>query len=210
MSDDFHSKDQVVILTASLALNSAKDGPLFKLSLQPLKLDLPHRLDRRFGSDRFLELIIPSLYTKEVKAISKGNESVVIDSIHNWLVEGHHILLGRVWRSFFVKQATPKKIYKDDTLKPETVTILQERVYLFAEDGNDFLRTEGTQSVPPRLQANTSRTKMKREHLLDWLLQISQHEKNRQQSIFKLFSRIALGAHIPQFSKVNTTLLTLY
>ncbi|TGJ84959.1 hypothetical protein E0Z10_g3795 [Xylaria hypoxylon] len=194
MSDHFRSADQVVVLTASLAINnSAKIGPLFKLNLQPLRLDLPHRLDRRFGSDRFLELIMPSPYTKEIKALSKGSESLVIDAIHNWLVEGPHFLLGRSWRSFGTKQATPKKIHKDDTLRPETRTILQERIYLFAENGNDFIRAGATQSVSPKLESTNAHTKMKREHLLNWLLQIQQTPKNQGQSVYKLFSRIALG-----------------
>ncbi|KAI1114849.1 hypothetical protein F5Y14DRAFT_450706 [Nemania sp. NC0429] len=193
MSDHFRMTDQIVVLTASLSLNAAKVGPLFKLSLQPLRLDLPHRLDRRFGSDRFLELLIPSSNSKDLKALSRGNESAVIRAIQTWLIEGPHFLLGRVWRSFCIKQATPKKIYKDDTLRPETITILQERIYLFAEDGNDFILTEVKPSISPKLQTTTSHTKMKREHLLEWLLQIQQNEKNRKQSVYKLFSRIALG-----------------
>lgn len=119
ISDSFRSTDQVVVLTASLALSSARAGPLFKLTLQPLRLDLPHRLDRRFGSDRFLELIIPSPYTKDVKNLSKGNHSAIIDSIHNWLVKDSHVLLGRTWKSFCTKPATPKKLHKDDTLDPK-------------------------------------------------------------------------------------------
>ncbi|KAI0909643.1 hypothetical protein F4823DRAFT_624761 [Ustulina deusta] len=193
MSDHFRSTNQVVVLTASLALSKKKVGPLFELSLHPLRLDLPHRLDRRFGSDRFLELIMPSPHTKETKALSKGNESAIIDSIHNWLAESSHFLLGRSWKSFGTKQATPKKIHKDDTLRPETQTIMQERVYLFAEDGNDFLRAEVTQCVSPKLESSNTHTKMKREHLLDWLLQIQQNKKNQEQSMYKLFSRITLG-----------------
>ncbi|KAI3336350.1 hypothetical protein HD806DRAFT_527959 [Xylariaceae sp. AK1471] len=188
MSDHFRSTDRVVILTASLALNPSKDGPLFKLSLQPLKLDLPHRLDRRFGSDRFLEIIIPSTYSRDMKKYEPA-----IDIIHNWLVRGVHVVVGRIWSSFYTKQALPKKIHKDDTLKPEVVTILQERIYLFAEDGNDFRRAEATQSVSPRLELSSSHTKMKRRHLLDWLLQIQQNRENQKQSVCKLFSRIALG-----------------
>ncbi|KAI8951653.1 hypothetical protein F4801DRAFT_278187 [Xylaria longipes] len=193
MSDGFRSTDQVVVLTASLTFNSVKAGPLFTLTLLPLRLDLPHRLDRRFGSDRFLELIMPSPYTRDIRNLSKGNESVVIDSIHNWLVKDSHVLLGRIWKSFCTKQATPKKLHKDDTLRPETVTILQERIYLFAENGTDFLHAAATQSVSPKFESSNSHTKMEREHLLDWLLQIQQNEKNRKQSVYKLFSRIALG-----------------
>ncbi|KAI1422822.1 hypothetical protein F5Y12DRAFT_716955 [Xylaria sp. FL1777] len=193
ISGHFRSTDQVVVLTASLDLNSEKAGPLFNLSLQPLKLDLPHRLDRRFGSDRFLELIIPSPHTKKIKELSKGNETAIIDSIHSWLVESSHFLLGRSWRSFGTKQAASKKMHKDDVLKPEIETIMQERIYLFAEDGNDFLRAEIAQSISPKLEASNAHTKMKRENLLEWLLQIQQNKENREQSVYKLFSRITLG-----------------
>ncbi|KAI1739787.1 hypothetical protein F4680DRAFT_448782 [Xylaria scruposa] len=193
MSDAFCSPDQVVVLTATLTLNPAKAGPLFNLTLQPLRLDLPHRLDRRFGSDRFLELVMPSPYTKDVKNLSKGNESVVIDSIHNWLVKQSHFLLGRTWKSFCTKPATPKKLHKDDTLRPETKTIMQERVYLFAEDGIDFPHAIATQTVSPKFESSNSHTRMRREHLLDWLLQIQQSQKNQKQSVYKLFSRITLG-----------------
>ncbi|KAI2621854.1 hypothetical protein GGS21DRAFT_377288 [Xylaria nigripes] len=186
----FSSTDQVVVLTASLALNLSKEEPLFRLSLHPLKLDLPHRLDRRFGSDRFLELTIPSMYTKEIKDLSRDNKFTV-DSIHNFLVRGFHFILGRRWSAFYVKQAAPKKIHKDDTLlKPETVTVLQEKVYLFAEDGNDFFHAESKQAESPKLEASNAHTKMGREQLLAWLLQI---QKNQGQSVYKLFSRIALG-----------------
>ncbi|KAI1154544.1 hypothetical protein F4825DRAFT_448449 [Nemania diffusa] len=193
MNDRFRSTDQVVVLTASLTLNSAKVGPLFNLTLQPLRLDLPHRLDRRFGSDRFLELVIPSPHTKDVKILSRGNESAIVDSIHNWLVEGPHVLLGRTWRSFCTKQATPKKLHKDDTLRPETKTILQDRIYFLAENGNDFVRTEIIQSVSTKGESTNSHTRMTREYLLDWLLQIQRSKKNQKQSVYKLFSRITLG-----------------
>lgn len=193
MSDHFRSTDRIVVLSASLTVNEAKDGPLFNLSLQPLKMELPHRLDRRFGSDRFLELIIPSLYSKSIKALSKGSEATITDAIHDWLVKGSHILLGRVWKSFCTKQTTARKIYRDDTLRPETITIPQERVYFFAEDGNDFLRTELMRPVSPKYETTNGHTQMGREQLLDWLLQIQRNKQNQKQSVYKLFSRITLG-----------------
>ncbi|KAI1346600.1 hypothetical protein F5Y01DRAFT_297461 [Xylaria sp. FL0043] len=192
MSDHFRSADQVVVLSGSLALNPSKVGPLFKLSLNPLRLDLPHRLDRRFGSDRFLELIMPSPHAKEIRNLSKGNEPAIVDSILSWLAESPHFLLSRSWRSFGTKSAT-KKVQIDDILRPEKRTVVQERVYLFAEDGNDFRRLEATQNVSPKFEPNSEHTRMKRESLLDWLLQIQQNKKNQEQSIYKLFSRIALG-----------------
>ncbi|KAI0513303.1 hypothetical protein F5B22DRAFT_248197 [Xylaria bambusicola] len=85
---------------------------------------------------------MPSPYVKEIKNLSKGYGSTIIDAIHSWLVESSHFLVGRSWRSFGTKQATAKKMHNEDILRPETKTIMQERIYLFAEDGSDsFVRT---------------------------------------------------------------------
>jgi len=53
----FHSRGRSVDLSAVLDFNMAPSGPLFILSMLPLKLDDSHRLSRRFGSDRFLEIL---------------------------------------------------------------------------------------------------------------------------------------------------------
>ncbi|KAI1822672.1 hypothetical protein F4861DRAFT_550569 [Xylaria intraflava] len=191
MNGRFSSTDQIVVLTATLTVNSSKEGPVPKLTLQPLKLELPHRLDRRFGSDRFLELVIPSI--NEIKPLGKPlgkDHESTIDSFYKFLVRGNHFFLGRKWTSFYTKPAPPKKIQKNDTLRPETTTVYQEKIYLFAEDGNDFLREELKLSESPKAELTNKHTKMSREQLLGWLLQI---QKNQEQSVYKLFSRIALG-----------------
>ncbi|KAI1261954.1 RNA dependent RNA polymerase-domain-containing protein [Xylariaceae sp. FL1019] len=188
MRDNFTSPDEVVVLTASLTLNTSKTGPLFTLRLRPLKLDLPHRLDRRFGSDRFIELIMPASHSKEIKDFVRRDKSAW-DSIHCWLVRDSHVFLGRVWTSFFTKSAETEKVKRDDTLRPDVVTLMRERIYMFAENGNDFDLTTA-QSFPPKSELSAKHTKMTRQGLLDWLLQIPQ---NQGQSVYKLFSRIALG-----------------
>ncbi|KAI8627360.1 hypothetical protein F5Y19DRAFT_465852 [Xylariaceae sp. FL1651] len=182
----FRSSDQVVLLTASLTLNTSKTGPLFKLRLHPLKLELPHRLDRRFGSDRFLEITIPSMYSQNMKKFSES----ALNKIHHWLVRGSHIIVARIWTSFYTKPVLPKKTHNDNLLKPEVVTVLQERVYLFAREGTDFVLPTVAQSVSSKHESSSSHTKMGRKQLLDWLLQIPQ---NKKQTFCKLFSRIALG-----------------
>ncbi|KAI1815970.1 hypothetical protein GGS20DRAFT_583902 [Poronia punctata] len=192
MSDRFCSLDQIVTLTASLTVNPSAVGPLFNLRLQPLKLDLPHRLDRRFGSDRFLELLIPSMHSRDVQGIKKTYDNG-IDAIHSWLARDCHIFLGRVWKSFFTKDGAPKKIHKDNTLVPEVVTIFQERIYFFAENGNDFGPTDRMTTVSPPQEPTHRHTKMERAELLNWLLQIKKHRKNQEQTVCKLFSRISLG-----------------
>ncbi|KAI1325227.1 hypothetical protein F5Y16DRAFT_278020 [Xylariaceae sp. FL0255] len=186
LNDTFKSTDQVVLFTATLKINAAKNSAPFILRLSPLKLDRPHRLDRRFGSDRFLELIMPSLYDKDIKKLGDQVEN----DIHQWLVRDRHIFLGRVWSSFYTKQADPAKLRKDGIVNPEVKTVMQDRIYCFAEDGNDFILPRISQPVSPKLETTSTHTKMSRGALLNWLLQIP---KNESQSCCKLFSRIALG-----------------
>ncbi|OTB06797.1 hypothetical protein M426DRAFT_318509 [Hypoxylon sp. CI-4A] len=186
LNDKFATTEQAVVLTASLTTNTSKSGPLFALRLSPLKLDLSHRLGRRFGSDRFLELIMPCINSQDLRFLGDSN----IDDIQQWLVDESHVLLGRIWTAFFVKPSLPKKINSENTLGPQTKTIYQERVYLFAEDGNDFRRPETKHHWSPKGEPTGMHTRMGRGSLLDWLLQIS---NNQEQPILKLFSRITLG-----------------
>lgn len=186
LNDKFSTANQVVVLTASLSTNASKTGPLFTLRLNPLRLDLPHRLSRRFGSDRFLELIIPCMNSQDLKFLGDSG----IESIQRWLVNESHVFLGRIWTSFFLKPALPKKITNDNTLIPQTKTVYQERIYLFAEDGNEFHRLGSGDHWSPRGESVGMHTQMGRGNLIDWLLQVP---NNQGQSVLKLFSRIALG-----------------
>ncbi|KAI1799530.1 RNA dependent RNA polymerase-domain-containing protein [Daldinia bambusicola] len=186
LNDKFATIDQVVVLTASLTANPSKNGPPFFLKLNPLKLDLPHRLSRRFGSDRFLELVIPSLNSQDVRNFGES----ALESIQRWLIDGPHVLLGRVWTSFYLKTALPKKISNENAPGPQSKTIHQERIYLFAEDGNDFRRPARGASCSPKGEPVGMHTRMSRGELLNWLLQVP---NNQTQPVLKLFSRIALG-----------------
>ncbi|KAI5868165.1 RNA dependent RNA polymerase-domain-containing protein [Durotheca rogersii] len=185
LNGKFSTSGQVIVLTACLDLNTAPTGPIFTLKLNPLKFDLPHRLNRRFGPDRFLEVVIPSMKTQDFKGLDSA-----VESIQRWLVDNTHVLLGRLWTSFFIKPALAKKIESGNALRPQTKTIYQERIYMFAEDGNEFHRLDADLQYSPKGESADSHTKMRREGLLDWLLQIS---NNQGQTVLKLFSRIALG-----------------
>ncbi|KAI1467082.1 RNA dependent RNA polymerase-domain-containing protein [Daldinia caldariorum] len=186
LNDEFATRDQVVVLTASLTANPSKNGPPFLLKLNPLKLDLPHRLSRRFGSDRFLELVIPSLSSQDVRRFGES----AIESIQRWLIDGPHVLLGRVWTAFFLKEALPKKISNENAPGPQSKTVHQERIYLFAEDGNDFRRPATGASCSPKGEPVDMHTRMSRGELIDWLLQVP---NNQTQPVLKLFQRITLG-----------------
>ncbi|KAI1094426.1 RNA dependent RNA polymerase-domain-containing protein [Rostrohypoxylon terebratum] len=186
LNDEFKNANQVVVLTASLSTNTSKTGPLFTLRLSPLRLDLPHRLSRRFGSDRFLELIVPSMNSQDLKFLGDSG----IESVQRWLVNESHVFLGRIWTSFFLKPALPKKITNDNAFVPQTKTIYQERIYLFAEDGNEFHRLGSEDLWSLKGESVGMHTQMGRGSLIDWLLQVP---NNQSQSVLKLFSRIALG-----------------
>ncbi|KAI2630836.1 RNA dependent RNA polymerase-domain-containing protein [Hypoxylon sp. NC1633] len=186
LNDKFSTTGKSVVLTASLTPNTSKSGPPFTLRLNPLKLDLPHRLSRRFGSDRFIELVIPSTGSQDVKNFGEA----AVESFQQWLVNDCHVLLGRIWTSFFIKPSLPKKITNNDTLQPQSKTIYQERVYLFAEDGNDFHRLKPEEHWSPKGEPVGMHTNMGRGSLIDWLLQVP---NNQKQPVLKLFSRIALG-----------------
>lgn len=182
---DFVNAGQYVVLSASLETNRASNGPFFNVSLNPLKFESPHRLDRRFGSDRFLEISIPSA------SRSMGESST--DHIMEWLVKHSHHLLGLKWAPFFIRKADPKKRAKDEGFGPEPKLEYQERVYLFAEGGTGFRpRTKG--EYPPKGEHADDHTKLSRTGLLSWLLQPRQ---NAKQPYLKLFSRIALGMLTP-------------
>ena len=178
---DFVSAGQYVVLSASLETNRSPNGPFFKVSLNPLKFEFPHRLDRRFGSDRFLEISIPSA------SRSLGESST--DCIIEWLVKHPHHLLGLKWAPFFIRKADPKKRGKEEGFGPEPKLEYLERVYLFAEGGNGFQpRSKG--EYPPKGERADNHTNLPRTGLLSWLLQ---PKHNAKQPYLKLFSRIALG-----------------
>lgn len=178
---DFVSGGQHVVLSASLKPSDSTSGPFFKVALNPLKFELPHRLDRRFGSDRFLEISIPS----PSRSLSESSADYLVE----WLVKNPHFFLGRKWAPFFIRKADPKKKAKDESFGPESKTEYLERVYLFAEDGNEFHQRIAS-GYPPKGEHADGHTKLSRTDMLSWLLQPS---ANARQPYLKLFSRIALG-----------------
>lgn len=176
----------VVVLSAELVHvhHSDEDGPIFETKLKPLSLRLGHRLARRFGSDRFLEVVLPSPHS-DYKDAEAGK-------IVQWLCHGMHYFLGRAWVAFFAQPANKKIkvagefIQMNDTKK--TRSLIQEKVHFFATDGNNF-RPGGL--PPPEEAANPQcRTKLSYSDLLEWAVNLRGSAK---QPIPKLFSRLALS-----------------
>ncbi|KAL7960432.1 RNA dependent RNA polymerase domain-containing protein [Trichoderma compactum] len=188
---DFQTKVKTVTLSADLVYNQNSTGPLYSLRLHPLKLELGHRLARRFGADRFLEITIPSpswswsADEEQPNVLKEDPRS--LEKIVDWLTKPEHYFLGRTWKPFFVRSVKGKKI---SGVNRNTSV---ERVYFFACDGNNF-RPSAADGISPLAEAleTKARTKMKLSGLLKWAIGID-NELNSEQPVTKLFSRLALS-----------------
>ncbi|KAL2187759.1 hypothetical protein L209DRAFT_683868 [Thermothelomyces heterothallicus CBS 203.75] len=185
----FESRGNAVVMSATLEFNPEEDGPLFLLDMRPLQFDEGCRLTRRFGPDRFLEVLIPSPTALNAPPIIKKTEGAA-EEIIRWLTQQPHFLVGRQWQAFFSKDAGYRKPAKDFTLGPDAKAIYKERVHFFAESGPNFrpVVIRARHDIPT--DTVQQRTQLKVSQMLDWLLQL---ESNREQPYLKLFSRIQLG-----------------
>lgn len=186
----FRHSGHSVTLIIEASYNHEKNGPLYKLALHSLKLGPSHRLARRFGADRFLEILVPSPTSKDKpEALKRGHKT---DELIRLLSQSEHILLGRIWRSFYT---TDKKVIekRESAMGPQTKCYFQERLYLFAVDGDPFDRGI-PRGIPPKEEATSTlhRTKMSIVDLLEWAIAPS-HGGNKKQTTLKLFSRISLS-----------------
>ncbi|KAL7934950.1 RNA dependent RNA polymerase domain-containing protein [Trichoderma chlorosporum] len=185
---DFQTKVKTVTLSAELVYSRESTGPLYGLQLHPLNLELGHRLARRFGADRFLEIVIPSpsVSTDEKPNVLKEDPGS-LEKIVDWLTKSLHYFLGRTWKPFFVRNIKGKKI--SGTNRSTAI----ERVYFFACDADAFRPTAlgGISPVAEALETKR-RTKMSLSGLLKWAIGID-NERNSEQPVTKLFSRLALS-----------------
>jgi len=170
--------DQDVVFQSALEFSNKDQGPLYKLKLHPPRIDRPTRLSRRFGADRFMEMLVPSHTTSHaaVPRFLRDNEEAV-NELNRWFFHRRHRLAGREWAVFFVKDGGYKKPAQDPRIGPDPDSISKERLFLFAEDGQGPLDIQPGGRIPTR-------------KMLDWLLQL---RKNAHQPYLKLFSRTALG-----------------
>ncbi|KAI9759198.1 MAG: hypothetical protein M4579_002485 [Chaenotheca gracillima] len=74
-----------VSLSAEFVPNDSLDGPSYKLRLKPLKLAASHRLDRRFGSDRFISIVLPALNEQHLPKGLRRDPDAARNAIVNWL-----------------------------------------------------------------------------------------------------------------------------
>ena len=183
--DDFSKGGLAVVLSGSLRFNESTDptDPLFRFRLKPMKLDRSHRLGRRLGNDRFLEIEMPNLDGNHIpSAIEKlGDKGRQI--LFKWLVDGPHRVLGRSWQPFYSK----KKESNAKSGKREKKKDLSETahcVYFFAVSGSGLRDSREYPDEPFR------RRTMSVKSLLDT---VRPTRKNMHQSDLKLFARTALG-----------------
>jgi len=172
---------EAVVMSGDLDWCSKNEPGIFKLRLNPLKLERTCRFHRRFGSDRFLTLTIPPAARPPDHLRFDDQTSVLRESIATWLTRNDHHCLGRIWRAFYVEEVKSKK-----KVKPEP----RFRVEFFAIDGVDFVCRYLPTSVAPPHQASDRHTPMGVEDLLEWHMPTA---ANRNQSNCKLFQRISLG-----------------
>jgi hypothetical protein len=121
-------------LTGIISLNPKNNGqPIFQLKLQPVVQSMSSRLERRFGSDRFLKVTLPSL-DKQLPAHVQSD--ALQSAVQDWLVTPKS-LLGRTWCMFNIKEfktnSSKRRRSKinDDHLK-------NKDVYFFATAGLDI------------------------------------------------------------------------
>ncbi|OIW32897.1 hypothetical protein CONLIGDRAFT_569861 [Coniochaeta ligniaria NRRL 30616] len=174
----FRLQSMAVIMSASVDFNPSKDGPLFLVRLSPLRLEKGCRLNRRFGSDRFFEVLMPSTNSRAVPEILKDDVSV--RELVHWLTRTRHSIFGRQWAAFFAADAGYRKQLKELRTSPDAKPVFKERIHFFAEYGNGFTESQCHDALPVSSV----------EQMLDWLLQF---KRNEGQPFLKLFSRIQLG-----------------
>ncbi|KAK8121515.1 RNA-dependent RNA polymerase SHL2 [Apiospora kogelbergensis] len=179
----FQSGNDVVVLKASVLPIKTCSRPGFRLQLQPLQLTKGCRLHRRFGSDRFLEVIFPALESWGFPKSHNTRETTA-----RWLTQKGHSFAGREWTAFWI--GSQESSQASNRLSNGSKIPIQQRVHFFAEDGFGFLPNPSRDLLPSREAASQKRTVCRRKAMLNWHLRFAQ---NKTQCYLKLFSRIQLG-----------------
>ncbi|CZT05498.1 related to RNA-dependent RNA polymerase (involved in quelling) [Rhynchosporium agropyri] len=177
-----------VVFGGSLTFRAEEDDDaFFRLKLEPLKLEFSHRLGRRFGHDRFFEVLMPQLSGRHVptalEKLGRRGPQIII----KWLVETSHSLVGWNWKPFMVKDKEQRK-QKQLILKKDVESVdTSFRIFLFAVDGPKFVKKDRLITHPdPRL-----RPKMSIATLLDCVRPLN--ARNEGQPFLKFFNRTTLA-----------------
>lgn len=170
-------------MSGSLLFSKNPDSALFDFRLAPLKLEKTHRLSRRFGSDRFLEIDMPSLTGWRIPKLLASTGPRGKTTVIEWLGE-MHCLFNRVW-SLFTSKAIDRKGKDVDKMLPN-------RIYFFAIEGDGFKENGlGRQLVTPNENETVNtRTSWSVPALLDW---IRPTWENQDEQALKLYARTELA-----------------
>jgi len=171
-------------MTGSIEFNTSPNRPPFSMSLNAVSHQSSNRFWRKYGSDRFLTVRLPSppnanhqphemLYERKVfcKTPQKFHEALV-----QFLMQERIELVGRVWRLFYVRDGKDKK-FKTSPFQ----------AILFA------VRGEG---IKPEDECEV-------EELLNWHIPLV--PKNMNSTVPKLWSRVSLGLTKTSATVVFTT-----
>lgn len=189
--NSFQEQHQAITLSVELTYD---ENGFLNLTFAPLRFGDGHRAGRRFGSDRFLELVLPSPDERS----KTGHAPFDCESVAQWLGLDKHYLLGRVWTPFYSRPAERKKATLDTRTfdfedRAKTQKGPQHRLFFLAVDGDTFQRPLSHYAlIPPSREALTPeyRTKMSLHAFLTWAVSL---EKSTSQQITKLFSRLSLS-----------------
>lgn len=189
LSKSFKVGNKGVSLSASFSYDhGSSNGPLFRFKLEPLKVEMTHRFGRRFGNDRFLEISMPSITSSNAPPILKSAGEGGCRLVTEWLINGTHDFLGRIWQPFCVKDGRSKKpILKRSILDEVEKTPMTQKIFFFAVRGREF---EAKRQLPKKDEPIDEHIELTIEGLINWMIPLKDNDK---QPIFKLFSRISLG-----------------
>ena len=166
---------------------SATDDSIFQLLLRPLQLDRSHRLERRFGCDRFLEIDVPNIegykVPKTLRSLGKAGKSIILD----WLMGEHNFIADRSWRAFCNKPLRPKD---KKLIETERDNKPAHRIFLFATNGNDFGPAQGTPTLSNHVPIFGTKAAWTVDGLLNW---IRPTLENESQPALKLYARTTLA-----------------
>lgn len=174
-TNDTPGKKQHVVFVASLEFAPIQSGSPLRLRLQPPKLDKPHRLGRKYGPDRFLELLVPCPDPSNLPSSLK--DKPFYDHLLDWLTGKPHSFGGRLYRPFYLKPGGQRTLPKHLHFGPDPKPTYMDRIFLFASSGADISRDK---------RPSTTLGSM-----ISWALDL-RAGNNDSQPVLKLFQRLAL------------------
>ena len=187
-----------VALACKLTFCDQSNGPLFKVSWSPLRLEPSYRLARQFGHDRFCTVGFPSLDPQSLPQHLRLNAPTAREAIIDWLVKNDHHFLGRVWRVFFVK---PEPTKKNKMRTKSLANDVRFRLYLFATDGV-------ASGLPlPIGEVDTHRPSYKPVSVRDLIEWFMPFEVNRKEPCLKFFNRLGLGQYFGSYPSTCSGLM---